>query len=179
MKRHLMLVAAALLSSTVSSIVHAQRVTQMAVAVPGYQRIVLLDTMVVWTEVDADAAHAYASVKAALASLKIPVAFADSDHLFMYNASIRMSRKIAGQPMSWAMRCGYDVTGIDLAQSARMTLALAVLVDTTANGHSKVGTALTGGAQVLEGASRPPLPCVTTGALEQRILEEAQLKIVR
>ena len=173
MNRTLMF-AAALLSIT--SAAQAQRVSQMAVAVPGYQRVVLLDTVVVWTEVEGPAAATYSAVRRSLDALKIPVALADSEHFFMYNAAIKMSRRIAGQPMTWAMKCGLDVTGIDFAQSSRMTMAIAVLVDTAANGRSRVGTAFTGGAQTLEGTARAPIPCTTTGALEQRIVEEAHLK---
>ena len=99
----------------------AQRVEYMHVAVPGYQRVVKLDTAVIWTRVDTPAPETYHALRLALEELKIPVVLADSAHFFIYNATVRMSRRISGEDMTWAFRCGQSPTGIDYATSARMT----------------------------------------------------------
>ena len=64
----------------------AQRVEYMHVAVPGYQRVVKLDTAVIWTRVDTPAPETYHALRLALEELKIPVVLADSAHFFIYNA---------------------------------------------------------------------------------------------
>ncbi|HMC57499.1 MAG TPA: hypothetical protein VKH19_20120 [Gemmatimonadaceae bacterium] len=153
----------------------AQRVEYMHVAVPGYQRVVKLDTAVIWTRVDTPAPETYHALRLALEELKIPVVLADSAHFFIYNATVRMSRRISGEDMTWAFRCGQSPTGIDYATSARMTIAYAIVVDTLPEGESRVGAAFVAGAQPVDGASRAPLPCETTGALEQRLIEVARL----
>ncbi|HJQ19687.1 MAG TPA: hypothetical protein VJ867_05000 [Gemmatimonadaceae bacterium] len=176
MKRRGVAIVIALLAAGAA---HAQRVSQLSVSVPGYQRAVLLDTVVVWTEVEAPLPATYTAVRQSLQSLDVPITVVDSAHYFFYNPSIKASRRFLGQPMTWAMHCGADVTGVDLAQSARVTMALAVLVDSLPNGHSRIGVALAGGAQTVDGTSRPPLPCSTTGAVEQKILDDTGLHVIK
>jgi len=153
----------------------AQRVEYMQVAVPGYQRVVKLDTAVIWTRVDTPAPQTYNALRLALEEMKIPVVLADSAHLFIYNATFRTSRRLAGEQMTWAFHCGQSSTGIDYAAMARMTIAFAVMVEPLPEGESRVGAAFVAGAQPTDGASRAPLPCETTGALEQRLIEAARL----
>jgi hypothetical protein len=169
-----LVLSALILAATVSS-ARAQRVEYMQVAVPGYQRVVKLDTVVIWTRVDTPAPETYHALRLALDEMKIPVVLADSAHLFIYNATYKASRQIAGEPMTWAFHCGQSPTGFDYAASSRMTIAYAVMVDTLPEGESRVGAAFVGGAQPVDGASRAPLPCETTGALEQRLIEVARL----
>ena len=153
----------------------AQRVEYMQVSVPGYQRVVKLDTAVVWTRVDTPAPQTYHALRLALEEMKIPVVIADSAHFFIYNATVRTSRRIADERMTWAFHCGQSSTGFDYAESSRMTIAYAIMVDTLPEGESRVGAAFVAGAQPIDGASRAPLPCETTGALEHRLIEVARL----
>src|SRR3954468_19390626 len=161
--------------AVVATTSQAQRVEYMNVSVPGYQRVVKLDTSVIWTHVDTPAPETYHALRLALEEMTIPVILADSSHFFIYNATYRASRRIAGESMTWAFHCGPTPAGLDYAASARMTIAYAIMVDTLPEGESRVGAAFVGGAQPVDGASRAPLPCETTGALEQRLIEVARL----
>jgi hypothetical protein len=153
----------------------AQRVEYLQVSVPGFQRVVKLDTVMIWTHVDTPAPQTYNALRLALEEMKIPVVLADSAHFFIYNPTLKTSRKVAGEQMTWAFHCGQSSTGFDYATMSRMTIAFAVMVDTLPEGESRVGAAFVAGAQPVDGASRYPQPCQTTGALEQRLIEVARL----
>jgi hypothetical protein len=157
----------------------AQRVREVRLAVLGREHTVLLDTVFVWTEVSAPPAEAWSKLRAALGDMEIPIAVADSAHLFLYQPGFPASRKLAGEPITAALHCGEDPTGVDYAASARLTLAIAVAVDSLPNGNAKVGTALVGGARSNEGTSRGPIVCATTGILESRLINHTQLRVVR
>lgn len=173
MYRSLFLACFALAALTTPSA--AQRVEYVNILVPGYASAVRLDTAVIWTRVDTPAPETYNALRLALEQMKIDVALADSAHFFVYNSAFKTARRIAGQPMTWAFHCGPSSTGVDYAADARMTIAYAIMVDTASNGESRVGAAFVAGAQPVDGASRAPLPCVTTGALEAKLIEVARL----
>ena len=153
----------------------AQRVEFMNLSVPGFQRVVQMDTAMIWTRVDTPAPETYHALRLALEEMQIPVVLADSSRLFVYNPSLKTSRRFAGEGMTWAFHCGIGPTGFDHAATARMTIAYVIVVDTLPEGESRVGAAFVAGAQPVDGASRAPLPCETTGAVEQRLIEVARL----
>jgi len=157
----------------------AQRVRELRVSVLGQQHTVLLDTIFTWTEVAAPPARAWSVLKSALADMEIPIAVTDSSHYFLYNPSFVVSRKLAEEPLVSAIHCGADAIGVDYASTSRLTLAIAVAVDSLPNGNARVGTALVGGARSSDGTSRGPIVCATTGVLEHRIINRAQLEVVK
>jgi hypothetical protein len=80
--------------------------------------------------------------------------------------------------MHWSWHCGQGFAG-DYADTYRMTIAYAIMVEPTPDGKSRVGLAFVSGAQNLEGVSTEPIPCGTTGALEQHILKLTHIEILR
>jgi hypothetical protein len=147
------------------------------VMVRGYSYTIRLDTMALWNDVIATPAEAFVAIKRVVDSLKIPFALADSAHGFVFNPGFRTRTKFAGHPMVWMWRCGSGILG-DYAETARMTIAYAIFIDQASDRNARVKLAFVAGAENVEGASRAPMVCATTGALEQEILKLAQLKVL-
>lgn len=136
------------------------------VALRGFQRRILLDTMVVWQDVPATPRRAWAAALRILDSLKVPVARRDSVRGVISHPGFVARSRLADRKVSHALRCGVGLTG-EYADYWRVTVAYAVYVQ-PAGEHSRVGVALVAGAQDVEGVSKPTLLCSTTGMFEQR-----------
>ena len=141
----------------------------------GYDYTVMLDTLLAWSDVLAAPGETWSAVKRSLDSLNIPVVTADSAHGVLFTPGFVARRKLANHAMSWSLRCGQGMTG-DYADSWKLTIAYAVFVDPSEDGRSKVGIAMVGGAENVEGAYKQPAPCNSTGLLEQEIVKRTQLR---
>jgi hypothetical protein len=151
----------------------AQR--RLNVMLKGYDYTVMLDTLVAWSDVLATPGETWSAVKRSLDSLSIPVTTVDSAHGVLFSPGFVARRKLANHAMSWSLRCGQGMTG-DNADSWKLTIAYAVFVDPSEDGRSKVGIAMIGGAENVEGAYKQPAPCNSTGLLEQEIVKRTQLR---
>jgi hypothetical protein len=135
----------------------------LPVRLRGFRDAVRLDTVIIWSAVHGPGAQTYRNVIAVLDSLKIPVEVADSTKGRLHHAGFIVRSRLAGLPVSRSFRCGSGPSG-EYADYWRVNVAYAIWVQD--DGHqSRVGVAAVAGASDIEGASKPGVPCATTGGL--------------
>ncbi|MGH7636760.1 MAG: hypothetical protein ACREOK_03830 [Gemmatimonadaceae bacterium] len=134
----------------------------------GHQHPVQLDSIAIWNVIPAPQARTFTAVRHVLAELGVPFTSADSVSGVFYKSPFTTSRQILGKRMSWAMSCGHGLTGPN-ADSYRIHMAYAIFLEPTDGQQTRVGVALASGANTTEGTSTRPVPCASTGALEQEI----------
>jgi hypothetical protein len=138
------------------------------VAVPGYSVQVELDTLGLPHTVAASRARTFTAVVDAYRTLKIPLALVDSAGGRVGNWGYRKSGSMAGRQMSAWLSCGESMTG-QIADEYRITLWIYTTVAARGADSVTVSSALVAGATSIEGASRQPMPCRSTGRLEARL----------
>ena len=150
----------------------AQR--RLNVLLKGFDYTTMLDTLAAWTDISATRAETYGAARRALDEMYLPIVTADSANGLLFNAAFVTRRKIAGHPMSWALRCGEGMTG-NYADSWKITIAYALFVDEGREGRTRLGIAVIAGAENVEGAYKQPNACYSTGNLEQEIVKRMKL----
>lgn len=134
----------------------------------GYQHPVRLDTVAIWNLIAAPPGRTFAAVRQVLEELDLPFTAADSANGVVYKSPFTTSRRILGNRMSWALRCGEGLTGPN-ADSYRIHMAYAIFLEPTIDQRTRMGIALASGANTTEGTSTRPVSCASTGAFEQEI----------
>ena len=147
------------------------------VRLKGYRDRVRLDTTIIWKQVNGPPATTMRNLVAVLDSLQVPVEVADSTKGRLHHSGFVVRTRLAGMPISHSFRCGTGLAG-DYADTWRVNVAYVayVLPDGT---RSLVGLGSAAGASDIEGASKPAVPCATTGGLLKeltRILEQKSLQ---
>ena len=180
--RRIILLSMIALTAVIARDVSAQspqvREWNVTVRLRAYPEPIRLDTLVHWYDALATPSATYAALRAAVDTLKVPLLIADSVHRLLHHPGFDARSRLAGKPMHWSWHCGQGFSG-DYADTYRMTIAYAIMVEPTPDGNSRVGLAFVSGAQSLEGVSTEPIPCGTTGALEQHILKLTHIQILR
>jgi hypothetical protein len=74
----------------------------------------------------------------------------------------------AGKRMSAWIRCGEGITGAN-ADSWRISMAVLSGVERVTRDTSRIRTVVVASARNMTGGASPPMMCVTTGGLEERI----------
>lgn len=154
----------------------SQELTRLRTALPGFPDPIALDTVAQFKELAAPIGPVFSAAVAALKALDIPIAIRDSARGTVGNLAWTKMRQLAGRQMSASFNCGSGMTGPN-ADAYRLTIAAVVMIEGLANGHSKVGVALVASAQDVQGASKDPVPCGTTGFTELRIEELMRQKL--
>jgi hypothetical protein len=125
--------------------------------------------MTVRLEIPASRGEVFTVAAAALEQeFKIELRMRDSLAGVVGNLEIVKMRTLGRSPMSRYVSCGSGMTGPN-ADSYRIYLAIAALVDSIGPGKTMLGVALAAAAQDLQGSSKAPLMCGSTGALETHI----------
>lgn len=139
------------------------------VRLPAYPAIIALDTMTVRLELPASRGEVFTVAAAALETeFKIELRMRDSLAGVVGNLEVVKMRRLGRSPMSRYVSCGSGMTGPN-ADSYRIYLAIAAFVDSIGPGKSMLGVSLAAAAQDLQGSSKAPLMCGSTGALESHI----------
>jgi hypothetical protein len=139
-----------------------------AVAVPGYTTQVELDTIARGVKVAAGRGRVFSAVLQAYRALEIPLPLVDSAGGRVGNWNYRTSRSMAGQRMSAWLSCGESITG-SIADEYRLAVWIQTTMVSTGPDSTALRTALVAGARPVDGASRQPMPCTSTGRLELRL----------
>lgn len=121
-------------------------------------------------------ARAWAALQSAYADAGIPVVNPDSAGMKLGNPRFVVSRRLADQPLSTFFECGRAVGGTPLADTYRITVNVSSSL-LPAPGGSELRTAATASAQNLDGASRDPVVCHSTGNLETRIAQYTRARL--
>ena len=157
-----------------ASSVGAQRPT--AVRLPGHAASMSLDSGTVDTTLPASAGAVFFAARQVFFELKIPTPMADSALGYLINGRFIKLRALAGFPLSTYLNCGAGMTGHN-ADSFRVTMAVAALVDGMGPNSSRLRLTVLAGAESTEGVSKSAVACGSTGLLEERILRTIRLKI--
>ena len=157
-----------------ASSVGAQRPT--AVRLPGYQAPMPLDSGSVDVTLPASAGAVFFAARQVFFELKIPTPMADSARGFLINGRFVKLRSLAGSPLSTHLNCGLGMTGPN-ADTFRVTMAIAALIDATGPNTSRLRLTVLAGAESIEGVSKSAVACASSGVLEERILRTIRVKI--
>jgi hypothetical protein len=157
-----------------ASSVDAQRPT--AVRLPGFQAPMSLDSGTVDVVLPASKGAVFFAARQVFFELKIPTPMADSARGYLINGRFVKLRSLAGSPLSTHIDCGSGMTGPN-ADSFRVTMAFAALVDSTGPHTSRFRLTVLAGAESTEGVSKAAVACASTGVLEERILGTIREKI--
>ena len=167
-------IAGLVLVLAVPRVAHAQaQAARILVSLPGFELPVALDTLGHYKDVTASRGKVYAAVRQAFASLELPMTHTDSTRGSMVNPQLVKMRRIQKQPLSRYFNCGSGLTGPN-ADHFRVHLAVGAFIDSTSEGTRLRVTAAAGALDV-DGASKPPVTCGSTGALEEQIASLASL----
>ena len=166
--RHLVCAAALLLASLAASSLRAQ-LYRARVWLPAYPNVIALDTIAIRTEFPAPRLEAFQVTAAVMeAELKIELKVRDSTAGVVGNMELVKMRKLGRTPLSRYVSCGQGMTGAN-ADSYRVYLALIAFVDTVPGKGIRLSVALAAAAQDLQGSSKPPVKCGSTGLLEGQV----------
>lgn len=160
--------AAVLLASIAPSSLSAQ-LYRARVWLPAYPNVIALDTIAIRTEFPAPRLEAFRVTAAVMETeLKIELKVRDSTAGVVGNMELVKMRSLGRTALSRYVSCGQGMTGPN-ADSYRVYLALIAFVDTVPDKGVRLSVALAGAAQDLQGSSKPPVKCSSTGALEGHI----------
>ena len=166
--RHLVCAAALFLASLAASSLRAQ-LYRARVWLPAYPNVIALDTIAIRTEFPAPRLEAFQVTAAVMeAELKIELKVRDSTAGVVGNMELVKMRKLGRTPLSRYVSCGQGMTGAN-ADSYRVYLALIAFVDTVPGKGIRLSVALAAAAQDLQGSSKPPVKCGSTGLLEGQV----------
>ena len=158
----------------VASSVGAQR--PAGVRLPGHPATMPLDSGGVNVTLAASAGAVFFAARQVFFELQIPMPMADSARGYLINGRFIKLRSLAGSPLSTYLNCGAGMTGPN-ADSFRVTMAIAALIDSTGPSTSRLRLNLLAGAESTEGVSKSAIACASSGLLENRVLRTIRAKI--
>ena len=165
MTRALMLAAALLLHATALS----GQAYRARVRLPTHSQVIALDTLAIRTELAAPAAEVFAVTAAVLElELKIELKTRDSTAGLVGNLELIKMRTLGRAPLSRYVSCGSGMTGLN-ADNYRIYLAVIAFVDPLPDNKTRLGVAVTAGAQDVQGNAKQRVACGSTGALEGHV----------
>ncbi len=137
---------------------------------PAYPNVIALDTIAIRSEFPAPRLEAFKVTAAVIETeFNIDLKVRDSTAGVVGNMELVKMRKLGRTQLSRYVSCGQGMTGNN-ADSYRVYLALIAFVDTLPDkGMIRLSVALAAAAQDLQGSSKPPVKCGSTGALEGHI----------
>ena len=136
---------------------------------PAYNNVVALDTIAVRSEFAAPRLEAFQVTAAVMETeLKLELKVRDSTAGIVGNMEMVKMRSLGRTQLSRYVSCGMGMTGPN-ADSYRVFLALIAFVDTVPDKGVRLGVSLAAAAQDLQGSSKQPVKCSSTGALELQI----------
>lgn len=163
--RALMLAVALVLQATALS----GQAYRARVRLPTHPQVIALDTLAIRTELAAPAAEVFAVTAAVLElELKIELKTRDSTAGLVGNLELVKMRTLGRAPLSRYVSCGNGMTGPN-ADNHRIYLAVIAFVDPLPENKTRLGVAVTAGAQDVQGNAKQPVACGSTGALEGHV----------
>lgn len=157
--------------------VEAQRPwTRDVVVIPGQVTRVIIDSAGTPSDVPFPYAKVFAAVRATFQELKLPTPVLDSVGGQVGTEVFWRRGVVAGRQISSFLSCGDGITG-PYADTYRVYMWILTSLQPAGAEGTRIRTVILAGAvNVAEGAGRQPMPCESTGRLEQRINETALKK---
>ena len=141
---------------------------RVRVSLPGFTAPIALDTVATVTEINAPIGKVWAAAADAMKQFAIPVDVRDSLAGLVGSTSFAKSRSIGGAQMSASFNCGTGITGPN-ADNYRINLAVMAMMEAISPEKTKLLVAVVGSATDVQGSSKDPVTCATTGTLEGKI----------
>ena len=116
------------------------------------------------------------SLSMSFEELKIPVDTRDSNAGVVGNSRIIKLRSFGGAPMSRLLNCGSGMTGPN-ADSWRIYITVLAFVEGKGSDKSVLRVGFIAGAQDIQGASKDPVACGTTGAFEMMFADRVKKRL--
>ena len=153
----------------------AQSSPRLAVGLPGFSTAILLDSVASVYTVAAPRKAVFGAAVQALQELDVPIEAVDANRGIIVTTSIVRMHRLGKMRLTQIMSCGTNITGL-IADQFRLTMAVAVIADSVGPTETKLRLALAGGAESVDGASKPSVMCSTTGVLEERLAKLIEAK---
>lgn len=118
----------------------------------------------------------YKAANAVLTELKIPVTTQDPAMRVLGSGSARMIRKLGRERLSAYLNCGQGMSGSH-ADGWRVTMAIFVWLEPATATETRIRVGMLAGAQDVEGVSKDPVACGSTGVFETQLAEMIQKRV--
>lgn len=118
----------------------------------------------------------YKAANAVLTELKIPVTTQDAAMRVLGSGSARMIRKLGRERLSTYLNCGQGMSGSH-ADGWRVTMAIFVWLEPATATETRIRIGMLAGAQDVEGVSKDPVACGSTGVFETHLAEMIQKRV--
>ncbi len=118
----------------------------------------------------------YKAANAVLTELKIPVTTQDPAMRVLGSGSARMIRKLGRERLSTYLNCGQGMSGSH-ADGWRVTMAIFVWLEPVTATETRIRVGMLAGAQDVEGVSKDPVACGSTGVFETQLAEMIQKRV--
>ena len=138
------------------------------ISLPGHAAPILLDTMGLSRDVSGAPWRAFAALVLAYQQLRIPVSVSDSARRYLGNLHFTKMQRLGSSALSQLIDCGVGMTG-PRADQYRVHLAVVSRVDSLPDGRSRLRSTVVAGAEDVQGPSKDPVKCGSTGVLESRL----------
>ncbi len=115
----------------------------------------------------------YKAANAVLTELRIPVTTQDPAFRVLGNGSARIIRKLGRERLSAYLNCGSGMSGSH-ADGWRVTMAVFVWLEPLTATETRIRVGMLAGAQDVEGVSKDPVACGSTGVFETFLSAEIQ-----
>jgi hypothetical protein len=174
---HRLIAAAAVLAvAAQSSAAQESTIRRTVISLPGHAAPILLDTIGILREVNGSPARAYAALALAYQQLRIPVGIEDESRRYIGNLHFTRMRNLGGAALSQLIDCGAGMTG-PRADQYRVHFAIVSRIDSLGAGLSRLRSTVVAGAEDVQGSSKDPVKCGSSGRLEARISELVTLHL--
>lgn len=160
--RLVLLVALAAVPASIA----AQQGTQLKIA--GATMWVRIDTVGTWVLVPGTTSQVYRATGEAYQELKIKTDLRDSLTGQLGSTGFLRTGSFAGNRMSAWIRCGEGITGPN-ADSWRISMAILSGVERVTKDTTRLRTVVVASARNMAGGASPPMLCVSSGLLEDKI----------
>ena len=140
------------------------------ISMKAWREPVLMDTLRQEHEVKAAPGQVYQAALKAFADLGVPTGRTDGTRGIIGSERFERINSLAGSPMSRSFTCGEGPTG-PYADSFRLEIAVVAWVSPADGGTTKLGLAAIASGRDVTGVGRNPKECVSTGALEIKLLD--------
>lgn len=146
----------------------ARPVDRIRVTLPGFPAPIALDTVANVIELNAPMGKVFAAAADAMKHFAVPVEVRDSLNGLIGSTSFAKARSMAGTQLSATFNCGTGITGPN-ADNYRVNIALMAMMEPLSPERTKLQIAVVGSATDVQGSSKNPVTCATTGTLEGKI----------
>lgn len=141
---------------------------RVRVTLPGFPAPIALDTVASIIEVNSSMGKVFAAAADAMKQFAVPVEVRDSLAGLIGSPSFAKSRSMAGTQMSASFNCGTGITGPN-ADNYRINMAIMAMMEPLGLDKTRLQVAVVASATDVQGSSKNPVTCATTGTLEGKI----------